>query len=161
MSESAMPVSNVAHASFTLYRVLPAPPARVFAAFADPDLKRRWFADSAQHDVVEFTSDLREGAVERLRYRFREGGPFAGVVVNNVDTVLNLVADERILWASKMTLGDNDISAALMTAEMLPVDGGTELTLTFQGAFFEGSDGPEIREMGWKALLDRLAGVLG
>ena len=73
----------------------------------------------------------------------------------------DVVPDERILWASKMTFGDTAISAALMTAEMLPVAAGAELSLTFQGAFFEGADGPQIREMGWLALLDRLAGVLG
>ncbi len=153
--------STVAHASFTLQRFLPAAPARVFEAFADPDLKRRWFAESAHHDVVEFAADLREGARERLRYRFREGGPFAGMVVTNDDIVLDVVPDVRILWASKMAFGENAISAALMTAEMLPVEGGTELSLTFQGAFFEGSDGPQIREMGWKALLDKLAGLWG
>ena len=33
----------VTHASFTLERSYPAPPARVFAAWADPALKSRWF----------------------------------------------------------------------------------------------------------------------
>jgi hypothetical protein len=32
--------------------------------------------------------------------------------------------------------------------------------ITFQGAFFEGADGPQIREMGWQALLDRLISVV-
>src|ERR1700761_1270137 len=104
-----MPESTIAHASFTLHRTLPAAPARVFAAFADPDLKRRWFAESAQHDVVEFASDLREGARERLRYRFKDGGPFAGMVVTNDDSVLDIVPNARILWASKMAFGDKTI----------------------------------------------------
>jgi uncharacterized protein YndB with AHSA1/START domain len=155
MSESA-----IAHASFTLSRVINAPPARVFEAFADPDIKRRWFAEGDQHEVEEFASDLREGATERLRYRFRDGTPFAGMIIANTDTVLNLVPDERIVWASKMVFGDADISAALITAELLAVAGGTELVLTFQGAFFEGADGPQIREMGWQTQLDKLVGVV-
>lgn len=153
-------MSAIAHASFALRRVIPAPPARVFEAFADPDIKRRWFAEGDQHDVEEFASDLREGATERLRYRFRAGTQFAGMSISNADTVLNVVPNERIIWASKMAFGGADISAALITAELLSVPMGTELVLTFQGAFFEGADGPQIRELGWQALLDRLASTV-
>src|SRR4051812_10369512 len=153
-------MSAIAHTSFALRRFIPAPPARVFEAFADPDIKRRWFAEGDQHEVEEFASDLREGATERLRYRFREGTQFAGMRIANADTVLNIVPNERIIWASKMAFGDADISAALTTAELLAVSGGTELVLTFQGAFFEGADGPQIREMGWQTLLDRLSSTI-
>jgi uncharacterized protein YndB with AHSA1/START domain len=149
-------MSAIAHASFTISRFIPASPARVFEAFSDSDIKRRWFAEGEQHEVEEFASDLREGATERLRYRFREGTQFAGMRIANTDTVLNLVPNERIIWASKMAFGDADISAALITAELISVSAGTELVLTFQGAFFEGADGPQIREMGWQTLLDRL-----
>jgi uncharacterized protein YndB with AHSA1/START domain len=153
-------MSTTAHANFSLRRVIPAPAARVFEAFADPDIKRRWFAEGDQHEVEEFASDLREGATERLRYRFREGTQFAGMHIANTDTVLNVVPNERIIWASKMAFGDADISAALVTAELLGVPAGTELVITFQGAFFEGSDGPQIREMGWETLLDRLVSTI-
>jgi uncharacterized protein YndB with AHSA1/START domain len=151
-----MTASSIAHASFTLSRTINAPAARVFEAFADADIKRRWFAEGEQHEVEEFAGDLREGATERLRYRFRDGTPFAGMRIANTDTVLNLVPNERIVWASRMTFEDKDISAALITAELLAAAGGTELVLTFQGVFFEGADGPEIREMGWQVMLDKL-----
>lgn len=154
-------VKAVTHTSFSLSRQLSAPPALVFPAFADPDLKRRWFAEGEQHEVEEFSVDLREGAVERLRYRFREGTQFAGLHIANTDTVMSLVQDQHIVWASKMAFGDAVISAALVTAELQPVDIGTELVLTFQGAFFEGADGPEIREVGWQVQLDRLSEMFG
>jgi hypothetical protein len=38
----------------------------------------------------------------------------------------------------------------------LPSGTGTDLVLTHQGAFFEGADGPEMREAGWRKLLGRL-----
>jgi uncharacterized protein YndB with AHSA1/START domain len=56
-----------------------------------------------------------------------------------------------------MTLGDHRISSSLVTFEFLPIATGTELRLTHQGAFYEGSDGPKMREDGWRKILDRLA----
>lgn len=147
----------VTHASFSLQRQIPALPSAVFRAFSDPDLKRRWFAEGEQHEVEEFSVDLHEGAVERLRYRFRDGTQFAGLDIANTGTVMSIVPDLHIVWASKMAFSGTNISAALITAEMLPVGDGTELVLTFQGAFFEGADGPQIREMGWQVQLNQLA----
>jgi uncharacterized protein YndB with AHSA1/START domain len=149
----------VTHASFSLRRRIPAPASAVFRAFADPELKRRWYAEGEQHEVEEFSVDLREGAVERLRYRFRDGTQFAGLGIANTDTVMSVAPDEHIVWASKMAFSGANISAALITAELLPVDDVTELVLTFQGAFFEGADGPQIRKMGWQVQLDRMAGL--
>jgi uncharacterized protein YndB with AHSA1/START domain len=41
--------------------------------------------------------------------------------------------------------------------EFLATEKGTDLICTHQGAFFEGADGPQIREAGWRQLLDQLA----
>ena len=41
------------HSSFTLERSYPRPPETVFAAIADPAKKRRWFAESYHHDVLD------------------------------------------------------------------------------------------------------------
>jgi uncharacterized protein YndB with AHSA1/START domain len=43
-----------------------------------------------------------------------------------------------------------------VTIEFLATETGTDLICTHQSAFFEGSDGPQIREAGWKALLEKL-----
>jgi len=42
----------------------------------------------------------------------------------------------------------------------LPTEKGTDLILTFQSAFLEGADGPEMRQAGWRGLLDKLAAEL-
>jgi hypothetical protein len=55
-----------------------------------------------------------------------------------------------------MAVGDKCISASLVTVEFLTSETGTDLILTHQGAFFEGADGPEMRQAGWRKLLDRL-----
>jgi hypothetical protein len=66
------------------------------------------------------------------------------------------VAGRRVVTASTMSIGEKCISASLVTAELLPSGTGTELILTHQGAFFEGADGPEMREAGWHKLLAQL-----
>lgn len=152
-----MQKQSVIHSTFVVERSYPKPPERVFSAFADAAKKRRWFAEGEHHELEEFEMDFRAGGTERLRYRFKEGTPFPGVALDNQGSYLDIVPNRRIVSASNMTLGDRRISASLVTVEFLPADHGTDLICTHQGAFFEGSDGPQIREAGWRALFDRLA----
>ncbi len=145
------------HSTFVIERSFPKSPERVFAAFADVAKKRRWFAEGPMHEVQEFNSDFRVGGAERLRYRFREGTPFKGVEITNQGTYQEIVPNRRIVSASTMAFGDKPFSASLVTVELVPTDTGTDLVCTHQGAFFEGGDGPQIREAGWRTLIDKLA----
>ena len=109
------------------------------------------------HDLEHFDLDFREGGTESVRYRFREGTPFPGVVLTNDGVFQNIVPDSRIMMASAMTLGGKCISTSLATFEFLEAaDGGTDLIFTHHGAFLEGSGGPEMREMGWTTLFEKL-----
>jgi uncharacterized protein YndB with AHSA1/START domain len=56
-----------------------------------------------------------------------------------------------------MSVGERCISASLVTFELAPSEAGTNLLFTHQGAFFEGADGPKMREEGWREILDQLA----
>ena len=147
---------SVVHNTFVLERSYPKPPERVFAAFANPEIKQRWFADSRSHNLEAFQQDFRVGGVERMEYRFKEGSPFPGAALINEGRYLDIVPGRRIVTASAMDLGDRRISASLLTFEFLPTDKGTDLICTHQGTFFEGSGGPEMRQQGWQTLLDRL-----
>jgi uncharacterized protein YndB with AHSA1/START domain len=147
---------SVTHNTFVIERQYPASPERVFAAFADPAQKRRWYAEGDHHEIEAFEMDFRVGGVERSRYRFRPGTPFPGVELTNDSVFHDIVPCRRLVMASTMTLGDRHISASLVTVEILKSETGTNLILTHQGAFFEGSDGPERREDGWRSLLSRL-----
>lgn len=151
---------SVTHNTFAIERSYPVAPDRAFAAFADPDKKRRWFAEGGGHQIAEFAMDFRLGGNERYRSRIASG-PVQGCMLTNVGTYLDIVPDRRIVIASRMALDDRHISASLVTFELLPVEKGTRLIFTHQAAFFEGADGPEMRQGGWRQLLERLGAELG
>jgi uncharacterized protein YndB with AHSA1/START domain len=151
-----MEKQSVIHNTFSFERSYPTSPERVFAAFSDPAKKRHWYAEGDHHEIVDFEMDFRVGGIERSSYRMGENTPFKGVLLTNDTTFQDIIPNRRIVLSSTMTLGDKRISSILATFEFLPTDKGTNLLFTHQGAFFEGSGGPEMREGGWRVLFDRL-----
>jgi len=152
-----MDKQSTIHSTFVIEHSYPKPPDTVFAAFADPVKKRRWFGDSDHLDVEEYEMDFRVGGAEQIRYRFKEGTPFPGVALANEGCYLDIVLNQRIVTASSMALGDKRISASLVTIELLPNAQSTDLICTNQGIYFEGADGPKMRQAGWQTLFDKLS----
>jgi len=148
---------NVIHSTFVIERSFPKPPARVFSAFANAPQKRRWFLEGDKQEVEQHELDFRVGGSEQSRVRLKEGTPFPGVAIVNQGSYLDIAPERRIVTASSMTLGEKRISCALVTFEFLATNTGTDMLCTHQGAFFEGADGPERREHGWRKLFDHLA----
>ena len=145
----------VVHRTFAVERTYPATPARVFAAFADPGTKRRWLAEGPGVEVDDFTLDFRVGGFERAR--FRVGGDAPG---RNDTLFLDVVPDERIVFAYSLSAGGVRASAALTTVELAADGVGTRLLLTEQVAFLDGVDGAASRQSGWGTLLDRLGDAM-
>ena len=143
------------HSTFVIERSYPQPPECVFAAFADPNRKRRWYAEG-DHEIQEFEMDFRVGSQERTRYRFRDGHPLAGQEITNETTFKDIEPKKRIVVASAMRLSGKPIMVALVTFELLTNNSGTDLICTNQGAFIEWPGGPAMVEAGWQGLLDRL-----
>ena len=151
---------TVTHSTFVIERRFSATPERVFAAFSDPATKNRWYADRKSMEVEQFEMDFRVGGTDRTRYRFLEGSPFPGIPLAYETTYLDIVPNRRIVIAYAVTLGDKRISASLATFELVPEGDGTDLVFTEQGAYFEGADGPQMREAGWRTLLEKLSADL-
>jgi len=147
----------VIHSTFVIERSYPVAPKRVFATFADPAQKRRWFVEGDHGEVESYELDFRVGGIEQIRVRLGPGTPVAGLACINDISYLDIIPDRRVVTASTMRLGDKCISASLVTFEFVPSKTGTDLIFTHQGAFFEGADGPEMREEGWRKILDELA----
>src|SRR5215210_4559107 len=135
--------SSVVHSTFSIERTYPSPPGRVFAAFSNQEIKRRWFAEGEGWEVDQFTVDFRIGGREVARFRFKGGAP-----IGNDTVYLDIVPDQRIVFAYTMTAGDTRISVSLATVEIVPAGPGTRLVYTEQGAFFDGADKPAGREAG-------------
>lgn len=151
-----MTANPVVHVSFTIERSYAASPARVFAAFADPKQKRRWFAEGEGWEVEQFDVDFRVGGHERSRFRFQGGPPITN------DTVYQVIQpNERIILAYAMVIDGAPLSGSLLTMEFVPEGTGTRFVFTEQGAYLDGKDGPIQREEGSRELLESLARILG
>src|SRR5687768_15763139 len=92
--------ARTAHATFVLEYAYPAEPARVFAAWAAPGRKARWFGASGDWDSGGHELDFRVGGHEHLR----TVDPDA--VTHVYDAFYHdIVSDRRIVYSYHMSLG--------------------------------------------------------
>src|SRR5579859_3584176 len=147
---------TVIHSTFVVERSYPQSPDRVYAAFAQPARKRRWYAEG-DHEIQEYEMEFRVGGNERLRYSFKPGHPIAGSEISNELNYQDIVPEKRIVQTAKMSLNGKPIQIAVITFEFLSSGNGTSLVLTSQGTFIEWPDGAKMVEQGWRSLLERVA----
>jgi uncharacterized protein YndB with AHSA1/START domain len=146
-----MTVRTVTHATFVIERTYDAAPARVFAAWATPEAKSRWFVGPDEWQKSDHWLDFQVGGREHV-----SGGPKGGAIHSFDALYQDIVPDRRIIYAYDMHLGDTRISVSLATVEFKPDGKGTRLVFTEQGAFLDGFDIPDDRERGTIDLLDNL-----
>ena len=146
---------SATHATFTLERVFDAAPARVFAAWASVEAKRKWNACEPTWVQGPHVLDFRVGGRETS-----SAGPKGGPAHLFDGVYLDIVPDERIVFSYRLSIGERLISVSLTTVEFKRRGIRTELTLTEQGVFLDGYDGAAEREEGTREGLERLASGL-
>jgi uncharacterized protein YndB with AHSA1/START domain len=147
---------TVVHDTFIIDRSYPATPARVFAAFADPDKKKQWFGDPDIEQNAPHVIDFRVGGRETLAGEVPGGGASFSYDVLYQD----IVEHSRIVYSYEMTMDGQRISVSVATLEFLAVGDGTRFILTEQGAYLDGLDNSAQREEGTRGLLEALASYL-
>ena len=147
---------TVTHETFTIERSYRASPGRVFEAWRDPAIKQKWFAKGEGWDNDSYNLDFQIGGRERSGFRMKDGPE-----IRNETVFLDIVANRRIVFAYTMAWGARPFSASLSTLDISPSGTGTRVVYTEQAAFFEGSDGVQMRQPGWGKLFDALGRHLG
>jgi uncharacterized protein YndB with AHSA1/START domain len=146
-----MTIRNAKHATFTIERVYPATPARVFAAWSSKDAKAAWMYCHEEWVPSVHEFDFRVGGRE-----YAVTGPAGGTRHVFDATYHDIVPGERIVYAYDMHLDARRISVSLTTIEFFAVAGGTRLVFTEQGVFLDGYDDIAGREEGTRIGLDNL-----
>jgi uncharacterized protein YndB with AHSA1/START domain len=137
---------TVTHATFTLERTYPVPPAQVFTAWADPKIKVRWFSGNPE----DYEMDFRPGGIER------NSGTHENKVITWESLYREIVTDERIVYTSVLCEQDTVATVSLTTVELVSESGGTRLVLVEAGAYLDGREQPAWREQGTTHWLDAL-----
>ena len=107
------------HSTFVIERTYAASPARLFAALADPERKRRWYAHGEHHQVGEYRMDFRVGGIEEWHSTFGPDSPFPGATLASRGIILDVVPERRIVIAADMRMEERRFSVSLITFEIV------------------------------------------
>jgi len=135
-------------------RLLAASPARVFAAFAEASLVRRWLTPSPDVvlDVVEF--DFRVGGKYRFAYRVPGRGT---MMVNGVYRTIDPPSTIMFSWDIEPPDEHAGVRSEV-TVTLTPNGSGTDLLIRHARLTAPGAR--ERHAAGWRGALDHLAAVV-
>lgn len=169
-------MSETIHDTFRIKRTYPATPERVFAAFTTKEAKEIWGdtgdlspvggetggetggeagADTDSTSESEF--DFRAGGRERFSFGYN------GIAYRYDALYYDIVPAQRIIYSYEMYANDARISVSVATIEFAAAGDGTALTVTEQGTYLDGFDGPDaprLRQEGVTEMLDNLTDYL-
>jgi len=141
-----MSVDTAVKPSLTLKRRLKASPAKVFAAWTDPEKIKRWMGPG-EIVTVRAESDPRQGGHYLILMRSPNGEPHdVGGVYREV------IVNEKLVftWAWQSA----PERESLVTVLLKPDGDGTLLTLTHENFFDE--DARDRHQQGWTGVFDKL-----
>jgi uncharacterized protein YndB with AHSA1/START domain len=134
--------------TLTLSRAIPAPVARVYDAWLDPAMLRRFMIPCEGGSVVEATSDARVGGAFRIVMHAD------GKDIPHWGTYLDLVPHRRIVFSWQ---SPHSVEGSTVTLTLTPEGTGTRVDLAQVRFANEGArDG---HGKGWSYILGELAGA--
>lgn len=139
------------HATFSIEHSYPLPPSQVFAAWADPAVKARWFAGPAAAHSLDF----RVGGLEMIQAT-QDDGPD----LTFSSTYQDIIENVRIVYSSTLSADDALATVSTTTVEFFPELDGTRQVLTEYGVFLDDREQPEWRETGTRDWLGKLTAEL-
>ena len=143
-----MSVQSAVKPSLTLKRRLQAPPAKVFAAWTDPEKMKALDRARRSFTTIQAESDARVGG----RYRFVMLAP-DGEEHDVSGVYRDVVANQKLVftWAWKAR---RRRTKSVVTVLLKPDGDGTLLTLTHEQ--FADEDARDRHQHGWNGSLDKL-----
>jgi uncharacterized protein YndB with AHSA1/START domain len=141
-----------------LTRFIRADRPRVFAAWTQPELMKRWMGPGKMF-AGDVTADLRPGGHYRVEMKgWIDGPPDAASspedrVVTAHGTYQEIVPDERLTYTWNGSW--DPTGETLVTVNFRDVPGGTEIRLTHERISADAAR--EGYKMGWTSTLDKLA----
>jgi uncharacterized protein YndB with AHSA1/START domain len=141
-----MATATATKPSLTIKRRFKAPPAKVYAAWTDPDKVKVWIGPS-ETKAKSVESDLRVGG----RYRWVMVAP-SGEEHDVRGVYREVVPNEKLVftWAWKST----PERESLVTVLIKPDGDGSLLTVTHEQFFDE--DARDRHQFGWNGALDKM-----
>lgn len=125
---------------------------RVFDAWTNPEVLRRWWAAGESWDTPLAEVDLRPGG----RYRLSMRDPASGAVHTVAGEYTEVEPPERLAysWAWESESPDGSADSTHVVVEFHEVGDGTEVVLIHSG--FVNARAREVHAHGWGECLDNL-----
>ena len=137
------------YATFEIECAFDTSPACVFAAFADPAEKAKWFGPS---DLVgALALDFQVGGREHFAVAIPDG-----MMLGYDAHYHEIVPDRRIVYSYTIDFDQIRISVSLATVEITPAGDRTRLLYTEQAVYLDGGDTSGTREKGTREEFDNL-----
>lgn len=147
---------TVTNATFTIDRMMNAPPERVFAAYTSLEAKSAWFKTPSECKTLTRDFDFRVGGKERFHARWP-----SGLVTDFQATYRDIVPNERIILVYDLFHNGDKLSVSLQTLEFRAEGDGTRLIHTEQGSYLVGgADAVVGREHGTTWHVDNLVAIM-
>lgn len=145
----------IEHTTFIIERELPGSPRHAFRFWSDRALKEVWNACHPEWTILEDAFDFRTGGGEVKRWRTPDGEQLTYRAY-----FLDIVPEQRIIYAYEMTFAGRRMSASLATVEFSPLARQTQMKFTEQAVFLGDQQARSQRLAGTEDGFDRLAAAI-